>query len=294
MDTTHLTKPELSYRYEFELTQVEAAQACVEAHGFAVLKNVLPADLVAELQESVQQVVNPQNDLGPGQSRTHISFIEQSPALWKLLDNEPFMRAQRIFCQARQLTINRSAAIIRNPGSAPLLWHSDWRGFSSAPPQNANDVLNRGPWPSGLWFYITGCHPQHGGLALIEDSHAPNWPGPDGFVLTPDKVSFYRKDGEAKPYVGFDVPGLLPLFTDPGDEIIFAARTYHAAFPNQTDRVRLSCAIGFRPRDYRIEAPWSRSAAAQAFVDALPGHLQPLVENYVGIDPSWRAEGMMS
>jgi ectoine hydroxylase-related dioxygenase (phytanoyl-CoA dioxygenase family) len=293
MNYEDMQKPQLAYRYEFSLDEVEAAQACVEAHGFAVLKNVLAPAMVDDLCASVLAVVDPQNELRSGQSRTHTSFIEHSSALWKLLDDERYMHAQRVFCQAPELTINRSAAIIRHPGSAPLVWHSDWRGFAAGLPKTANDMLNRGPWPSGLWFYITGSNPQHGGLAVIADSHEPDWPGPAGFVLTPDQASFYPKGGEPKGYVGFEVPGLVPLFTEPGDEIIFAARTYHAAFPNQTDQVRLSWAIGFRPRSMRINAPWPLSVTAQAFIRAQPIHRQPLVENYVGIDPSWRSEGMM-
>jgi len=292
MNYDHMQKPELSYRYEFSFDELEAAQACVETHGFAVVKNLLPDELVEELQESVRQVLDPEGALGPGQSYTHTSFIEHSPAMWKLLDYTPFMRAQQVFCQANELTINRTAAILRNPGSAPLSWHSDWHGFSQGRPQNSGDVLNRGPWPSGLWFYITGSNPKHGGLAVIEDSHVPDWTGPEGFMLTPDRRSFYPQGSEPESYVGFDVPGLVPLFTDPGDEIIFAPRTYHAAFPNQINQVRLSCGIGFRPRSHRIDAPWPLSDSAQAFVKALPQHLQPLAKDYVGIDMNWRGEKM--
>ena len=293
MNYEQIQKPELAYQYEFGLDELEAAQSCVEAHGFAVIKKMLPLDMVEELKASVLAVVDPNRELGPGQSRTHTSFIEYSPALWKLFEYEPFLRAQRIFCAADELTINRTAAIIRQPGSAALVWHSDWRGFSKEPPKAANDVLNRGPWPSGLWFYLTGSYPQHGGLAVIEDSHVPDWPGPEGFELTPDQSSFYPKGGEPKGYNGFEIPGLVPLFTDPGDEIVFAARTYHSAFPNQTDQVRLSCGMGLRPRSMRIDAPWPLSATAKAFIEAQPAHVQPMVENYVGIDPSWRSNGMM-
>ncbi|MBV7333487.1 phytanoyl-CoA dioxygenase family protein [Chloroflexi bacterium TSY] len=293
MNTDHVQKPELGYRYEFGLDELDAAQACVEAHGFAVVKNVLPQEMVEELKESVLEVLDPNGALGPGESHTHLSFIEHSSALWKALDHEPFMRAQSVFCQATELTINRTAAIIRNPGSEPLRWHSDWCGFSNGAPQFSGDILNRGPWPSGLWFYLTGSNPKHGGLAVIEDSHISNWSGPEGFELTADRRSFMRLGGDTEGYVGFDVPGVVPLFTEPGDEIVFASRTYHAAFSNQTDQVRLSCGVGLRPRSYRIEAPWPLAESAQAFVKALPTHLQPMVENYVGIDPSWRGEETM-
>ena len=287
-----IQKPALSYRYEFKLDELDAARACVDAHGFAVVKQVLTGELVEELQESVRQVLDPGGALGPGESYTHTSFVEQSPALWKLLDYAPFMRVQRLFCQAEELTIHRSAAILRNPGSSPLAWHSDWHGFTQGPPQNAGDVLNRGLWPSGRWFYLTGSYPEHGGLAVIEDSHVEDWAGPEGFALTADRRSFYRRGSAPEGYVGFDVPGMTPLFTEPGDQIIFAARTYHAAFPNRIDQARLSCGLGLRPRSYRIDAPWPLSESARAFVTALPPRHQPLVEDYVGIDTDWRGQEM--
>ncbi len=293
MDYSHIQKPELGYPYEFNLDELDAAQACVEAHGFAVVKNVLPAALVEELQESVKAVLDPDGALGEGNSFTHTSFIEHSPTMWKMFDHEPFFRTQQVFCQAQELTINRTAAILRNPGSEPLRWHSDWRGFSRRPPNDSGDVLNRGPWPSGLWFYITGSHPTHGGLAVIEDSHVEDWEGPEGFQLTPDRGSFHPVGAEPHGHIGFDVPGLVPLFTDPGDEIIFAARTYHSAFPNRVDRVRLSCGVGFRPRGYPVNAPWPLSETAQAFIKSFPEHLKPMVEDYVGIDNSWRGDSPM-
>ncbi len=294
MDFSQIDKPELGYRYEFALDELDAAQECVHAHGFAIIKKVLPPELLQELQESVKQVLDPDNALGEGNSFTHPSFIEHSPAMWKLLDHEPYLRAQRTFCQSEDISILRTAAILRNPGSAPLAWHSDFCGFSNGPRKFSGDVLNRGPWPSGLWFYITGSNPEHGGLALIEDSHLTDWTPPEGFQFTPDRRSFHKKGTEPNRYVGFDVPGLVPIFTDPCDQIVFASRTYHAAFPNRTDRVRLSCAIIYRPRDYGIDAPWPLSADAQAFLKAFPRRLQPYVDGYVGIDDDWSGdEGMM-
>jgi hypothetical protein len=198
MDYSHIQKPDLGYCYEFTLDELDAAQDCVQAHGFAIVKNVLPDELVEELQESVKQVLDPDGTLGEGNSFTHPSFIEHSPAMWKVFDLEHFLPAQRIFCQADELTINRTAAILRNPGSAPLAWHSDFCGFSNGPRQFSGDVLNRGPWPSGLWFYITGSHPNHGGLAVIEDSHLEGWTGPCGRCSTLS-ISCRRNGSSARP-----------------------------------------------------------------------------------------------
>ncbi len=291
MSNQQYPKPRLGYRYEFKPHELEAAQACVEAHGFAVIKQLITPGMVAELCASVLDVVDPKQDMAAGESRTHTSFIEHSPALARLLEYGPFIEAQAAFCGSDELTLNSSAAIIRRPSSPALLWHSDWCGFSAGPPKAASDVLNRGPWPSGLWFYITGSNPEHGGLAVIEDSHVEDWQPPDGFALLPGKWSFHRIDTEPKGHTGFDVPGLVPFYTEPGDEIVFAARTYHAAFPNNTNRVRLSCGMSLRPRSMRLEAPWTLSESARAFVAAQPASVQPTVENYIGIDPRWRGDG---
>jgi hypothetical protein len=43
----------------------------------------------------------------------------------------------------------------------------------------------------------------------------------------------------------------------------------------------------------RINVPWPLSTTAKAFIAAQPAHVQPMVENYVGIDPSWRNETMI-
>ena len=53
---------------------------------------VLPEDLVEGLKADILKAVDPENDLEPGASRTHFSFVEVSPTAWKLLDYEPFMR----------------------------------------------------------------------------------------------------------------------------------------------------------------------------------------------------------
>lgn len=285
----HVRKPELDYRYEFAPHELDAIVACNEAHGFCVVQGLLPDATVAMLRRQVRRVVDPDHTLGPGQSRTHTSFIETATQAWSLLEYEPFMALHRALLGTGDMVINRSAAIIRNPGSEPVGWHSDWCGFSQGPPANSGDVLNRGPWPSGKWFYITGSRPSHGGLCVIAGSHVEDWPGPQGFHLTQDRRSFYPDDGGGeRRYSGFDIPGLVPLFAEPGDCIVFAHRTYHGAFGNNEGQPRLSCAIGFRQRQYVIDPPWELSPTARAFVASLPAHLQRYVDGYPGIDPAFK------
>ena len=289
-DYSHIEKPDLGYRYEFGLDELELMSQCLDAHGFAVVQGVLPTDLVEGLKQAVYDGTDPEGKLGPGQSSTRHAWVESGPGAWEMMEHEPFMRIHRHLIGSDELTIHRSAAIIRMPGSAPVGWHTDWCGFYGGPPRNSGEVLNSGLWPSGKWFYITGSRPVHGGLCVIADSHVEGWEGPEGFELTPDRRSFYRKGEEPGRHAGFDIPGLVPFFTESGDMIVFAHRTYHGAFPNRTDQVRLSCAIGFRDRKHRIDIPWEIPEAGQRFLAELPEHLQQYTEGYTSIDVNWSGE----
>ncbi|MCZ6634038.1 MAG: phytanoyl-CoA dioxygenase family protein [bacterium] len=287
-DYSQITKPDFAYRYEFELDELNAMSSCLDAHGFAIIKDVLPPEIVETLKQAVIDGTDPEGTLGPGESQTRHAWIESGPGAWELLEYEPFMRIHRHLIGTDELTVHRSAAIIRMPGSKPVGWHTDWCGFSDGPPKNTGEVLNRGLWPSGKWFYITGSRPVHGGLCVIEDSHVEDWEGPEGFKLTADRRSFYPEGKEEHRYNGFDIPGLVPLFTNPGDMIVFAHRTYHGAFPNRLDEVRLSCAIGFRDRNHQIDIPWEIPEVGKQFLDALPDHLKKYTDGYTSIDTSWR------
>ena len=77
------------------------------------------------------------------------------PGAWEVLDYEPFMDINRHLIATDKLTLHRSAAIIRRTGLAPVGWHTDWCGYSTKI-KHSGDILNRGLWPSGKWFYLTG------------------------------------------------------------------------------------------------------------------------------------------
>ena len=290
IDAADVRKPKLSYDYEFPADRLDRIVACTAEHGFCVAKEVLSPAMVDVLCSDVWRVVDPDRTLGPGESRTYHAWFDEATEAWALLDSPRFMNLPRALLGTDEICINRSAAIIRRPGSATVGWHTDWRGQTDDPPRDSGQVLNRGSWPSGIWFYVTGSRPTHGGLCVIEDSNHIDWTGPQGFRLTADRYSFVREDaGDDERYEGFDMPGLVPLFTEPGDCILFADRTFHGAFPNGEERTRLSCGCGFRKKSDVIDAPWELPATARAFVDALPGRHKRYVDGYTGIDSSFGA-----
>lgn len=286
-DYSHVVKPDTGYQYEFKAGDLDAMSECLEAHGFAVIKDVLPPERVEELKQAVRDGTDPDGALTPGQSRTRHAWIESGPGAWSILEFEPFMNIHRHLIGTEELTLHRSAAIIRMPGSQPVSWHTDWCGYSTEI-RNSGDVLNRGLWPSGKWFYLTGSRPVHGGLCVIEDSHVKDWDGPEGFRVTADRRSFYPDGEEERPYAGFDIPGLVPLFAGGGDMIVFAHRTYHGAFPNRLQEPRLSCGVGFRDRRHRIDVPWEIPQSGRWFLEHLPDHLKVYTDGYTSIDVDWR------
>jgi hypothetical protein len=282
----------LKYQHAFAPNQLDEAQACVQAHGFAVIKQVISKDFVQELRHAIDASLNPNNDLGPGQARTGHGFMEICPTILKFLEVPAWFNVIKHFEGTDNLRFRRSAAIIRNPGAPAVNWHSDWSywtGLYKRPPRNANDALNVTEGLGGRWFYLEGTHPMRAGLAVIEDSHKLDWPCPEGFEFTEDRSTFYKKGEPPRHYAFWDVPGIVPLFTDPGDMILFASRTYHYAFPHNGLEPRHSCGgPGLVAKSKPVYAPWPISERTQKFIDSLPEKYKTYADGYRGFNDSWK------
>jgi ectoine hydroxylase-related dioxygenase (phytanoyl-CoA dioxygenase family) len=291
MSTTTLEIPsrpvELPYRYEFETHELSAIKECCDEHGFAIVKRVLTPEHVEELKQSIRDVLDPEDNLELAKTRVSTNFIELSPPLWKLFENEAWLKVQQVLHETDQLTVHRTAAILKNTGTPGMMWHTDWAAPVDAP-QRVDQVLNSTEAPAGMWFYLTGNHPRTGGLAVIADSHRPDWPGPEGFELTPDRRYFYPVGHEHTTYSGKDVPGLVPLFTDPVDMIAFSSRTYHGVYDHQGEEARLSCAIILRGDREPFEVPWELPESARRLKEEAPAYLRPYLEHYTGLDRTWK------
>lgn len=69
-DYLQIQKPELGYTYEFEVGQLDLMSKCLDTHGFAIIKDVLPDQLVDSLKQAVFVGTDPENELQSGQART--------------------------------------------------------------------------------------------------------------------------------------------------------------------------------------------------------------------------------
>ncbi|MCQ6557353.1 phytanoyl-CoA dioxygenase family protein [Paenibacillus mendelii] len=275
----------LPYRYEFNQTELPEIRACVEQHGFAIVKQLLPLGMIEMLKAEVRRVLEDQAKASNDATHVSINFIEVSPVFASLMTHEPFMSIARELHHHVPMTLNRSAAIYKKPGAGPMQWHTDWGPLEH--PYGADAILNNSG-ASSMWFYLNGIDSVRGGLAIIPDSHTENWAAPDGFEFTARRGSFHRKGSDPIAHGQMeDVPGAIPVIADPGDLIIFAERTYHGVYAHRGSMTRLSCGMSFCPRSYEAEQTWPLPESAQRFIDSCSDEVKPLVEKYLGINRQW-------
>ena len=234
----------------------------LEAKGWALAADVLDEQEVAALRAIVRLRCATDD---PASTRLDGNVIEHGPAVLNLLKNRHFMAVMRACIGSEHVVVHRSAALLRMPGSPQVGWHSDF-DFSELPPVTPNERLNRGEWPNGAWFYLNGSHPERGGLAVVEGSHRPDWQPPTDW----DRQS------------GWDLPGVVELHSEPGDLVLFSARTWHAARPHMASEPRLSIGVALRPAEVEIAGVGTPPQATQDFLAALPPALAPSFRHYAG------------
>ncbi len=230
--------------------------------GWAIAADVLDASSVAALTAAVQATCPLTTD-----TRCDLAVIERAPAVADLLRNRLFVSVMRACIGANDLVVHRSAALRRPPEGPGIGWHSDFAGEGYGAEGSPDSLLNRGEWPNGAWFYLDGCYPERGGLAVMEGSHVPGWRPPTAWT--------------------FDLPGVVSIIAEPGDLILFAARTWHAAHP-LTGIMRHSLGLNLRPRSVAIQTPKLPPPATTAFLAGLPDDLRPWFDGYAGWLPDPR------
>ncbi len=95
METKTYTKKSLPYIYEFDLNDLDGINGCNNAHGFAVVKSLIPLEVIEKLKEEVRQVLAATCHPSDGAANVSGNFIEVSPTLAGLLTYEPYMKIVR-------------------------------------------------------------------------------------------------------------------------------------------------------------------------------------------------------
>jgi hypothetical protein len=279
---------ELAYNYHFDPGDHTGALACLSEYGFCVIRGVIGPAMVEQLKDSIDEHLDPERSLPPASSKYHMAFAEVCDPIWQLVDHRPYWNFIRVVLGSSDVCLHRSAAIIRTPGEGMGAWHTDHRGHIKKKTE-ANDYLNQVPLQGSLWFYLNGSDPYRSGIAVIEKSHRSDWK-PKGFEFIKNRTSIRRIGTEADAgCTDMDVPGAVGVSAEQGDLICFSARTFHANM--ETNERRYSCGIGWRPKSYRIDAPWPLPQSAKALIERLPDRLKTYTDGYTGYDGDWRQAG---
>ncbi|PCJ60860.1 MAG: hypothetical protein COA79_07315 [Planctomycetota bacterium] len=291
--TTGALMLETTYKHHFEYSDLSSIKECLNEHGFALVKQVLSNQILDALKTATLREAQKLKLNESWQSKTCLNFIEKAPEALLLLDHNPHMNIIKYLHNTDELCFHRSACIAREKGSSVVSWHTDLSQLKTGEsPTSANEVLNNSTLDYNgfsAWYYLTGSRPSHGGLYVIENSHKPDWQLPEGFEFTNYKKSFRRIGDTEEGYQKFDIPGAIPIITDPGDLILFTKNTYHAANANQENEIRLSCgAIGFRPKRIKINAPWDWPKSTHDFKARLDQKYHHYLDGYTSIVPDWK------
>ena len=126
----------------------------------AVVTDVLEPGEVSALRADVEAIL-PREEIDMEQSTVRHAFAEFSPVARSLLLHKKYIDIQMLLLGVTpgvnddELTLHRSAAIVRRPGAgkggASSPWHSDFTGYEPLPLMNASVHLNRGEAPNGKW-----------------------------------------------------------------------------------------------------------------------------------------------
>eukprot|EP01043_Picozoa_sp_COSAG02_P037071 COSAG02_NODE_2758_length_8082_cov_8.459101_4_plen_355_part_00 len=305
--------PDLGYRYVFQADELAEIKRCNDEHGFAIVRDVIDQATVDALKADIVEILDPHGSVQPGQTRVGHAFIEHSPAMEALLSHEKLLRIHRAVLGTDELHLHRSAGYLKAGGSGPLNWHMDYAGFVSLPPPTSGSFMNRSEIdPNGFYFYLNGSHPAKGGLAVLENSHRPDWAGPTHLACGGGswKKRHATFNGQHRT---MEMPECVPLFSNPQDLIIFAARTYHAAFPMHSSMSEPRLSVGLRFRSHaglgdgdpklanlvetwkkmgivasETAAPWPLPASAKELQARHRGtEREAMLKHYTSIDFRW-------
>ncbi|MCF7689245.1 MAG: phytanoyl-CoA dioxygenase family protein [Cephaloticoccus sp.] len=272
----------------FELSDHTGIRRALATYGYCVVRQVIGPDRVQQFKDEIDRLLDPDRSLPPASSKYHLAFAEECAAMWDLVDDAAYMNLRYALIGDHNICLHRSAAILRTAGEPMGGWHSDHCGRVKGPKKHANDFLNVYSFESGAWFYLNGSHPERSGIAVLEYSHTDDWSAPEGFHLDEERRYIYRNDQDEKlgSYNQLDIPGAVPVVSDPGDMILFSALTYHVNMA--TNERRYTCAAGFRPKSIKLDVPWALPASALRMIERLPTRHLPFTEGYTSIDPDWK------
>ena len=227
-----------------------------EAHGFACLPSLLPAELIVRLAETSSGILRRVSAEHRAANRSQGSLISiaTDPAYSELISRPELLDglAGLGFFDLRF----QSGFLISKPGRSPaLFWHQDWWGWSHP------SAYRPMPPQIGVMIYLGPTSAENGCLRAIPGSHLRRHPLHHSITAHAEALSRVD-DPRHELYRGAE--GEMALPSTPGDVFVVDARLLHGAFPNSTGEERMLLTLWYHPF-WSDLPPCLRAHAANVF-----------------------------
>ena len=270
----------------------------IEMDGFCILEDVIPADEVGAVRDSIVAAQLAKREetearLAATRARGHRISNKGVGSLRQVINSTqsfaPYLADRRILDLAEHFfgpwaRISCTDCVVNHPGNDRGYWHADW-------PYNQTNASNiRAPYPDTLlhlatiWM-LTPFSEQTGGTFIVPGSH--RW------LNNPSAEGIAGLDRDA-PY-----PTEKQACGDAGSVLVYDSRLWHAVPPNLSDEPRVALVVRYAPWWLNLNPThiglsehtamvvetggknYEMPAVEKSVFDALPEAVKPLYRHWV-------------
>lgn len=221
------------------MTALEKAAIAYEEQGFAIIRDVIPEDLLDEARTHVEWLTGRYPELRP--EHFHHPLI-RNDAFWVRLISDPRLVDIAEYFLGPDLACFTAHYICKPPyDGQPVLWHQDGAYWKLAP-MNALTV----------WLAIDESTTQNGCLRMIPGSHKlPLYP-PNLRTDLPNMLFSEADGGLVRAWA--EERGIVDIELKPGDVSIHHPHLLHCSEANTSPKRRCGLDIGYIATSTRIES----------------------------------------
>ena len=204
--------------------------------GFVIVRNVLPADLIQEVDRHIDWLIERHPDLPP-----------ESLGHWLIADDPFWVRflSDRTLLDVAEALVGPDVAffaadyICKPPRTGKgVLWHQDGHYW----PLEPMDVIT-------VWFAVTASLPANGCVRVIPGSHRTGL-----HSHSPERKENYILN-QADPGA-FDESRAVDLTLAPGDISVHHPLLLHGSNPNESNEWRRGGSIQYMPATTKVTRDW--------------------------------------
>jgi phytanoyl-CoA hydroxylase len=208
-----------------------------ERDGFAIFRNVIDPELLAEADQHVQWLMSKYPDLRP--EHFHHPLMRDDAFWVRLVSDERLLDIAQLFL-GPDIALFTAHYICKPPlDGQPVLWHQDGAYWKLDP----MDALT-------LWLAVDQTTPENGCLKMIPGSHKIPLEDPELRTDTPNMLFSSARESLVQQWI--DTADVVEIQLNPGDVSIHHPHILHCSEPNTSATRRCGLDMGFIRTTTRI------------------------------------------